>query len=149
VVLQNLRQGMTSIMLTGGTVKINRQSAHDLKQQAHFSVCLALHAPELVDASHFHHTPETVPTEAPKPLKGSPGLGGPPDSLNTRLTQERACQLPRQATTFVCPLCSHNRPTERTHPGRPQQSSEEGGGSLERSSIPSLCELHKSSSESV
>lgn len=59
-------------------------------------------------------------------LKGSPDLRGP-RSLNTLLSHRRASQFPCQATTFVCPLC--NRPTERTHPRRPQRSSEEGVGS--------------------
>lgn len=39
---------------------INGQSVRRLKQWAHFSVCLALQAPELVDASHPHHRLGTV-----------------------------------------------------------------------------------------
>lgn len=62
-----------------------------------------------------------------RPLKETqtPGALGP----QTPRSHRRVSQLPCQATTFVCPLCRLNRPTERTHPQPARRSTEEGVGS--------------------
>lgn len=61
----NLSQARTSIILVSGSQFHRRgisyeQSAHGLKQWTHFSVCLALQNPWLVDASHLQHRLGTV-----------------------------------------------------------------------------------------
>lgn len=82
------------------THSINKQSAHGQKQWTHFSVCLALQAQRLVDASHLHHRLQTVLGSLEDPLR-KPRPQGPSLSKHPAHTGEPLRCPTRQQHLFV------------------------------------------------
>lgn len=114
-----------------------------MKKQAHFSVCLALKAQELVDVSYFHHRLWTV-HRSPKTLKRSPDFRPPSLLKHPAHTAEPVSFPARQQHLFVLRAVTTAQQSEHT----PDDAAflRSGGGELrglERNSITSLCELHK------
>lgn len=101
----NLSQARTSIILVSGSQFHRRgiiyeQSAHGLKQWTHFSVCLALQNPWLVDASHLQHRLGTVLGSLEEPLR-KPRPQGPSLHKHPAHTGEPFSCLARQQHLFV------------------------------------------------
>lgn len=121
-----------------------------MKKQAHFSVCLALKALELVDVpvSYFHHRLWTV-HRTPKTLNAAQ-TSGPLHSLNIRLTQESlSVSLPGNN---ICLSSVQSQPPNRVNTPRTTRRSSEAGvgscGALNATQSPLCASCTKGASES-